>query len=106
MSLLGKGRPTTIYEWVDIRNELCEIMSIRPEDFRSYLEDPFQDLWHVWLDTFGYNISNDSIACTSLETAKEILSEQSFEDWQLPFFKAVAKLAEEVGPEIYINYSW
>lgn len=100
-----EGKQETIYDWFDIQKELCSIMEIDEEYFRDYHEvvgGEYKDLWHVWCN--NNEVNNDTIGRFWFDVMKN----QSKEDWQIPFFKAIEQLQEQLGnPEyILIEYSW
>ena len=46
------GKQITVYDWFDIKNELCKIMDIPENAFRDYhkiVGGDYKDFWHVCL---------------------------------------------------------
>lgn len=128
-----KSNTMEYYLFDDIEEELCNNMGIPIDKFRDYHEiiypnyeelpmdeQPYCDLWHVWIFLFGDNIKNDSYDSVWFplpDTGNkddnwgytEEKSVKEYGEWSRKFVKAIEKLVadHDLGDkETVIYYSW
>ena len=99
------------FEWNDIRLEICKEMGIEEQYFRDYQKlvgGDYKDLWHIWMEYFESNVTNDTIIpneCDeSLDSKIDWITEDGYK-WAIPFVEAVYRVWDRFGIE-YVRYSW
>lgn len=120
-----KGEVITVYNWFDIRDEICKRMGISKQDFRSYhkvVGGEYKDLWHVAIQTvIPDRMSNDTIVkmnmiedyegnedyyCNIRKQRDEHREEQP---WAAAFFEKYNEVMTELDPEVngvHVKFSW
>lgn len=99
------------YEWFDIQKEICKEMGIEEEYFRDYhkvVGGEYKDCWHIWLEYFQPDITNDTIVHNNCDERMEYKIEwitDEGDEWSIPFVEAVYRVWDKFGIE-YIKYSW
>jgi hypothetical protein len=106
-------KKTTIdyVDWLDIQKEICKEMGIEEKFFRYYhkvVGGEYKDLWHIWLEYFDSEVTNDTIVFNDCDERMDIKIEwitEEGDEWAIPFVEAVYKIWDkfEIG---YIKYSW
>ncbi len=106
-------KKTTIdyVDWLDIQKEICKEMGIEEKFFRDYhkvVGGEYKDLWHIWLEYFDSEVTNDTIVFNDCDERMDIKIEwitEEGDEWAIPFVEAVYKIWDkfEIG---YIKYSW
>lgn len=100
-----------VYQWSDIKSEICKEMKIDEEYFRDYhkiIGGEYKDLWHEWLRYFDSEVTNGHIVYNDLGECIESKLEWVKEDnkeWLESFINSVYKVWEDNNIE-YIQYSW
>jgi hypothetical protein len=106
-----KNKTIVVFDWSDIKSEICKEMGIKENLFRDYhnvIGGDYKDLWHEWLNYFNSELTNDSIQSVDLGESAECKIEwvkEDGKDWLEPFINAVYKVWEDNEIE-YVSYSW
>jgi hypothetical protein len=99
------------YKWSDIQKEICKEMGIEEDYFRDYhkvVGGDYKDCWHIWLEYFQSDVTNDTIVhndCGERMDVKLEWIKEEEEGWAEPFVEAVYRVWDKFGIE-YIKYSW
>lgn len=106
-----KGETVTVYNWFDIQNQICDVMSIPRDKFRNYHEivgGEYKDLWHTALySVVPDNMSNGVIVTMYPAYDIEWLIEDREEEWARPFFEAYNAVMEELDATgVLVRFSW
>lgn len=115
-----RSKTLKYYEWDEVEVFLCAAMGIAETQFRNYADfhttNQYQDFWHVWLWLVNESLLNDSYIWTFLPGLGDGTSEseqwlrnqmiERFGVWSLDILPALNKLADEVGEDLVIHYSW
>lgn len=110
-----KGETITVYNWHDIRAEICRVMGIHENQFRDYhrvVGGDYKDLWHVAMDAVvPQQMANGTIVTMySFESSEEIDSlVEEHGDWTRPFFVAYHSVMDQLDPEFHgveVRFSW
>ena len=99
------------YDWFDIQKEICKMMGIEEQYFRDYhklVGGEYKDLWHIWLEYFQSDVTNDTIVRNDCDERMDIkihwVTEEG-DEWAIPFVEAVYRVWDKFEIE-YIKYSW
>ena len=99
------------FDWFDIQKEICKEMGIEEKYFRDYhklVGGEYKDLWHIWLEYFQSDVTNDTIVCNDLGERMDIKIEwitEEGDEWAVPFVEAVYKVWDKFEIE-NVRYRW
>ena len=99
------------YDWSDIQKEICKEMGIKEQYFRDYhkvVGGEYKDLWHIWLEYFDSEVTNDTIVRNDCDERMDVKIEwvtEESDEWAIPFVEAVYKVWDKFEIE-YIRYTW
>lgn len=120
-----QGKTITVYDWFDIQKEICDVMGIAEENFRSYekvVGGDYKDLWIVALHMeIPDQMGNDTIVKIYHEEYDEPFVVNPDEDWGwnkyikengdwvIPFIDAYNKVMfglKGANDVVYVEFSW
>jgi hypothetical protein len=99
------------FDWLDIQKEICKEMGIEEQYFRDYhklVGGEYKDCWHIWLEYFQSNVTNDTIVRNDCDERMDVKLEwiaEEGDEWAEPFVEAVYRVWDKFGIE-YIRYRW
>lgn len=99
------------FDWFDIQKEICKQMDIEEKYFRDYhklVGGEYKDLWHIWLEYFQSDVTNDTIVRNDCDERMDIKIEwitEEGDEWAIPFVEAVYKVWDKFEIE-HIRYRW
>ena len=107
------SKTVTIYDWRDIRRELCRIMGIAEDKFRDYHEivgGEYKDFWHVCMDTIvPDHMANGTIVVMWSTDADWYEGDQEWKNTVLKawntFYDCICGV-NHTDPGIYVEFSW
>jgi hypothetical protein len=99
------------FDWFDIQKEICKEMGIEEKYFRDYhklVGGEYKDLWHIWLEYFQSDVTNDTIVRNDCDERMDVKIEwvtEEGDEWAIPFVEAVYRVWDKFEIE-YIRYTW
>ena len=99
------------YDWSDIQKEICKEMGTKEQYFRDYhkvVGGEYKDLWHIWLEYFDSEVTNDTIVRNDCDERMDVKIEwvtEEGDEWAITFVEAVYKVWDKFEIE-YIRYTW
>jgi hypothetical protein len=99
------------YDWFDIQKEICKEMGIEEQYFRDYhklVGGEYKDLWHIWLEYFQSDVTNDTIVHNDCDERMDYVIEyitEEGDEWAIPFVEAVYRVWDKFEIE-YVRYTW
>jgi hypothetical protein len=106
-----KSKTIQVFNWKDIKSDICREMGIEEKYFRDYhklIGGDYKDLWHEWMNYFNSEFTNDTIKNVELGERLDCKIEWITEDgkeWLEPFVTAVYKIWDDNDIE-YVQYFW
>jgi len=99
------------FDWFDIQKEICKEMDIEEKYFRDYhklVGGEYKDLWHIWLEYFQSDVTNDTIVRNDCDERMDVKIEwinEECDEWAIPFVEAVYKVWDKFEIE-NVRYRW
>ena len=106
-----KKHNVEFFDWNEIQKEICEEMGIDEKYFRDYhkvVGGEYKDLWHIWLEYFQSDVTNDTIVRNDCDERIDIKIQwvtDEGDQWAIPFINAVYKVWDKFEIE-YVRYTW
>jgi hypothetical protein len=86
-------------------------MGIEEKYFRDYhklVGGEYKDLWHIWLEYFQSDVTNDTIVRNDCDERMDVKIEwvtEEGDEWAIPFVEAVYKVWDKFEIE-NVRYRW